>query len=76
MIRDTYCPLIVTMVTYCPLIVTMVTYCPLIVTMVTYCPLIVTMVTCSPQDADLDFKDGVETIELKVPMENLDPVKT
>ena len=28
------------------------------------------------QDADLDFKDGVEAIELKVPVENPDPVKT
>ena len=28
------------------------------------------------QDADIDFKEGVESIELKVPLEDSEPVKT
>jgi len=28
------------------------------------------------QDADVDFKEGVESIELKVPLEDSEPVKT
>jgi len=28
------------------------------------------------QDADIDFKEGVESIEFKVPLEDSEPVKT